>query len=376
LKGLVELMKRIRFFVLGMAAAVGAATLSAATLSGGTLSAAAQPAGSGWHVAQQLPGTGTVTAMTAAGPHAEWAFAQSSAAKPVTTAWQDTGKGWVRVPFGAAVGEYVVAAAASSPDNVWAFTQDGGPLTRAWHWNGRSWTWHAFPGTFGGAIVLGPDNVWLFGARYYGSGAQLGVLHDNGKQWSGGPGSGQLYGGSASSPGNIWAFGGAYVARWTGTGWARTSLARFLPPLVSACDKPCGQYLDQPAIDAVLALSPGNVYAIATANGQDESGPWALLHYNGHSWSRVTSFAAHDAGQLVSDGHGGIWVLHSRGCCGIGEVLRYADGTVSTAGFPAAIQAVALTAVPGTADVLAGGYTGPSTNPGQKHPVILEYVPR
>jgi hypothetical protein len=365
---MVELMKRIRFFfapvALGIAAVVGATTLSAS----------AQPAGSGWHVAQQLPGTGTVSAMTAAGPDAEWAFSESYGAKTETAAWRNTGKGWVRMPFGTATGEYVVAAAATSADDVWAFTQDSGALTRAWHWNGTSWTWHAFPGTFGGAIVLGPDNVWLFGARYYGSGAQLGTLHYNGKQWSGVPG--QLYGGSASPAGNIWAFGGAYVARWTGTGWARTSLARFLPPLKSACAKPCGQYLDQPAIDAVLALSASNVYALATANGQDESGPWTLLHYNGHSWSRVTPFAAHDASQLVSDGHGGIWILHSRGCCGLGEALRYSGGTVTSMGFPTTVQAASLAAVPGTADVLAGGYTGKPGDTSADHPVILQYVPR
>jgi hypothetical protein len=367
-------MRKLHFFaasaVLGIAATVAATTLSAA----------AQPAAPGaltspgWHVVKQFAGTGSVTAVTAAGPDAEWAFVQGYATTSVTTAWRDTGSGWVRVPFGAATGERVEDAAATSPGDVWAFTQDGG-LTRAWHWNGRSWSWHAFPGSFGGAIVLGQDNVWLFGERY-GSGAKLGTLHYDGRQWSAVPGAGQLYGGSGSSAGNIWAFGGADVARWTGTGWARSSLARFLPPLESACGKPCGQYLNSPAIGAVLALSPGNVYAIAGGNAQDNAGPWALLHFNGRSWSRVTAFSPDDASSLSSDGHGGIWILHSRGCCGTGEVLRYAGGSAGGTGFPASFQALALAAVPGTGELLAGGITGNGRGAGGDHPVILQYTPR
>jgi hypothetical protein len=361
-------MKTLRMAVvpvaLGLAAAIGI----------GSLSAAAAPA-TGWHVATQLPVAGFADSVTAAGPDAEWLFATGDNVKDPATAWENTGGGWHQVRIGTARGESVTSATGLSAHDVWAFTNDGSAGGRAWRWNGSSWSVeHTFPLPVSGAIVLSDSDIWVFGYAI-GLSGDTAPWHFNGRQWSRVAG-GQLAGGSASSPGDVWAYGGAYVARWTGNGWARTSLARFLPPLQSACNKPCGQYLNEPAIDTVLALSADDVYALADSNGQDASGPWSLLHYNGHTWSRVSAQLRGVAGGLVPDGHGGLWISVTPGCCGLGVIDHYTNGTVTTVPLPTTVDVGLVASVPGTGQFIAAGTEVPTMNDfAHEHLVVLQYQP-
>ncbi|HEY1627533.1 MAG TPA: hypothetical protein VGG16_27455 [Streptosporangiaceae bacterium] len=352
---------RIALFpvALGLAAAVGIGSLNAAAATGRVASSS-----SGWHVGSPLPVTGSAGGVTAAGPHAEWVFGSSDLATKPGTAWEDTGGGWHQVRFAAAPNEWVSLATALSPNDAWAFSQKG-TSSRAWHWNGRSWSVvRSFPVPVSGAIVLSANDIWVSGYQAGQLGTSL-TWHFNGHQWSQVAASG-LTASSASSPGNVWAYGGADVAKWTGHGWARTSLAKFLPPVK--------QGMNDPRIDAIVALSPSSVYALADANGQDSSGPWSLLHDNGHSWSRVSKQLAGTSTGLVPDGHGGLWISVSPGCCGLGVIDHYAHGTVSTVSLPASVDVGQIAAVPDTSQFLAAATERPSANDfANQHPVVLQY---
>jgi hypothetical protein len=118
---------------------------------------------------------GVVTAVTAAGRNGGWAFDGFFNA----TAWERNGSTWTRVPFPSQNNEMVVAAAASSATNVWAFTQEFG-ISRALRWNGRQWTvMRSFPRAIGGAVVLGSSDVWVFGTDQL-PGVDLGAWHYSG----------------------------------------------------------------------------------------------------------------------------------------------------------------------------------------------------
>jgi hypothetical protein len=359
-------MKTLRMAVvplaLGFAAAVGIGGLNAA-------------AATGWHVGSELPMQGSASSVTAAGPDSEWLFATAGTIKTPATAWEDTGNGWHQVRFGAAAGEQVTSATALTARDAWAFADEDAAGGQAWRWNGSAWSVaHTFPLPVSSAIVLSDSDIWVF-CYERGVIGDTAPWHFNGRQWSQVAGV-ELGGGSASSAGNVWAYGGAYVARWTGNGWARTSLARFLPPLQSACTKPCGQYLNSPAIDGVLALSPSNVYALADSNGQDSSGPWSLLHYNGQAWIRVSGQIAGVAAGLVSDGNGGVWISVSPGCCGLGDIDHYTNGSVTKVSLPATVDVGQIAPVPGTGQFLAAATERPAANNfASQHPVVVQYQP-
>jgi hypothetical protein len=362
-------MKTLRMAVvplaLGLAAAIGTGALNAA-------------AATGWQVTSELSVQGSATAVTAAGPDAEWLFASGDTITTPATAWEDTGNGWHQVRFGSAAGEQVTTATALTARDAWAFANRlsaGSSGGQAWRWNGSSWSVaHTFPLPVSSAIVVSDSDIWVF-AYEPGRSGNTAPWHFNGRQWSQVAGT-ELSGGSASPAGGVWAYGGAYVARWTGDGWARTSLARFLPPLQSACTKPCGQYLNSPAIDGMLALSPSNVYALADSNGQDASGPWSLLHYNGRAWSRVSGQFPGVATELVSDGNGGLWISVTPGCCGLGDIDHYANGTVTKVSLPATVDVGQIAPVPGTGQFLAAATERPAANNfASQHPAVVQYQP-
>lgn len=363
--------------VTAAAAATAAVGVSAWATASGT---AAIASGSGvitagstasWRIVKQLHGGSfpEVTAVTAAGRNGGWAFDGQTS----PTAWQRAGQTWSQVPFPSRSGEVVLAAGASSARNVWAFTQNGGS-SRALRWNGSKWS---VAGTFsqevGGTAVLGPDDVWAFGQPFV-PGNNLGARHYNGHAWSRVAGGRGLEGGSALSPGNVWAFDGAAVAHWNGHTWSRTSVAHLLP---------AKQLLNNPAVTGIYAQSANSVYAVGNGNLQDEGGPIVLLHYNGHTWTKLAQgnygFGTQPLQQIASDGHGGLWLPMP----GVGGqksyLLHYSGGHLTAAALPVSASKITIDTValiPGTKDVLAGGFTHQAGNPGTNDvAVVLEYAP-
>jgi hypothetical protein len=358
-------------FVALAGAASGAASGTAAmAASGQGATPAVQPMRPGWHIVKQVRSGpfGGFTAVVAVGRSGGWAFDQGS----VPTAWRRSGSTWTQVRFPGRANEVVVAAGASSATNVWAFTADGG-RSRALRWNGRSWTvQRSFAQQVGGAVVLSPSDVWVFGQPDF-PGSGLGAWHYDGHTWSRVASGHGLQGGSALSAGNIWAFDGSAIAHWNGSTWSRTSVAYALPPR---------QQLNDPMLTGIYAQSKDSVYAIANGGRQDEGGPTVILHWDGYQWYKVAEgnfgFGTQPLQQVSSDGHGGLW-LPMPGVDGQRSYLvHYTPGHPLTEaplpGGPNTISVGAVAAIPGTTDLLGGGDTHAYGNLGRNVvAVLLQY---
>ena len=294
--------------------------------------------------------------MVAVGKTGGWAFNGVSG----PTAWRRNGSSWTRVAFPGRSDEVVVAAGASSPTNVWAFT-DGTAGSRALRWNGSQWSVvRSFGRLIGGAVVLSRSDVWVFGVPFVPGGA-LGAQHYNGHTWSKVTSGHGLQGGSGLSARDVWAFAGTKVAHWNGHTWVRTSVAALLP---------AKQALNDPAVVGIVAQARNSVYAIGSGNRQDEGGPTVILHYNGHSWRKMAqgSFGngTSPLQQATSDGHGGLWIPMPGFDGQKSFMVHYLHGKLTTAALPvgpARIDVVSVSHIPGTAQVLGGGFTHKAGNP-------------
>jgi hypothetical protein len=329
--------------------------------------AAASHLAPSWQVVDQVHGgaLGQFTALTAVGRSGGWAFDGISA----PAAWRLSGSSWTRVPFPAnSSGEFVVKVAATSPSDVWAFT-DGVAHSRVLRWNGHAWTVQkTFQRAIGGAVVLSANDVWVFGQPFI-PGAYLGAWHYNGQVWTQVAGGADLEGGSGLSANDIWAFDGSDVAHWNGQAWTRTSVASLLP---------ARQELNGPAVTGIYVQSPDSVYAIGNGNLEDEGGPVVVLHYNGTAWTRVAEgnygYGTQPLQQIAPDGQGGLW-LPMPGVDGQPSyLLHYSDGNLTPVALPVSstkidIDAVAL--IPGTTDLLAGGYTHAASNQGSNVTAVV-----
>jgi hypothetical protein len=337
--------------------AAAAATAAALTVTGAaSVSASAATSSSlAWHIVKQVHSGefGQFSAVVAVGKTGGWAF--NGITKP--TAWRRNGSTWTRVAFPGKPNETVVAAKASSPTNVWAFTAGNG--SRALHWNGSQWTVaRSFSQQIGGAVVLNRDDVWVFGQPIF-PGNGLGTWHFNGHVWTHVSSGAGLQGGSALSASSIWAFGGNKVAHWNGHTWTRTSVAGLLPVKI----KPTG--LNNPSVTAIYAQSANNIWAIGNGEDEDDGGPLVVLHYNGHRWSRVARSITLGGdgvlGQVAPDGARGLWFpMPTAQGGGKSYIVHYSNGHLTAAALPVAatkINIQSIAAIPGTARALAGGFT-------------------
>ena len=332
--------------------------------------AAAHPAAAGWHIVKQVHNGpfGGFTTVMAVGRTGGWAFNQG----PLPTAWRRSGSTWTQVPFPGKPNEVVVAAGATSPTDVWAFTA-GGAQSQALRWNGRTWTVQRnFAQQIGGAVVISSSDIWVFGQPYF-PGTGLGAWHYNGRTWSQVASGHGLQGGSALSANNIWAVDGSDVAHWNGSGWSRTSVSHLLP---------AKQALNGPLLTGIFAESAHSVYAIGNGSLEDEGGPLVILHWNGKQWSKVAEgnfgFGTQPLQQAGPDGQGGL-LLPMPGVDGQKSyLLHYRPGhPLSEASLPdgpngISIETVAL--IPGSNGLLAGGDTHAADKPGTSVvAVLLQY---
>ena len=353
----------VRRVALCAAAVVAAAGCAQAAL------AAPNSAGPSWHIVKRVSAglNGGFTVVTAAGRNGGWAFEGHAR----STAWERNGSTWTQVPFPSRPNEVVIATAASSPANVWAFAEDGNGA-RALRWDGRHWTAvRSFSRVIGGAVVLSASDVWVFGVPGV-PGAGLGAWHYNGSTWTRvGSGHG-LEGGSGLSASDVWAFDGTDVAHWNGSTWSRTSVASLLP---------AKQQLNDPALTGIFEQSRHSVYAVANGQLQDEGGPLVLLHWNGSAWAKVAggNFGFGELQQLGADGRGGLWLPMP----GVGGqksyLLHYSNGRLTQAALPGGPEKITLTSValiPGTTQALAVGATHAAADQGTDVVgVVLQYEP-
>jgi len=303
-------------------------------------------------------------ALVATGRTSGWAFRSDS-----KVAYERTGAtSWKKVAFPGGTGT-VEAAAATSPSSVWAaYDFPGGAQVD--HWNGKKWSvLKTFPAAVTGLSALGPHDVWVYGGvRSDGTG----VWHYNGAKWA--EVSSTLQGGSALADGNVWAYNytNDTVDHFNGRTWTAMSVAKLLPPPPQI----------RPAqVTGVIALSPGNVYATAiTSYIPNLGGPLELLHYNGHSWTKVaatTTFGGNRAQRIVPDGRGGLWLAANASAGGQRAVLHYSAGRLTEVKIPAAaslpVLPFSLSLIPGTSQLLVGGVQYVTANGSKTNSVVLQY---
>jgi hypothetical protein len=360
------------FKVIGVAGllALNGACSSAAVSAAPGGSPAAPAAAPRWHVVYtEKPGSALAyTAVVATGKTTGWAFGHGQVSgRDVSVALRRTGAGtWTPASSPVPGNMLVVGAGAASPTDLWAFANaryaNSSRVLRLV--NGKWTTVKTFTAQIYGETVVAGNDVWASTGPHQG-GLPLTLWHYDGRRWTA-VGHGLAGSVSALSAQDAWAFQGTAVYHWNGHGWAGTSVKSLLPTKI-------GQ------VDAILALSARNVYAIVNGytNG---SGPVAVLHYDGHAWRSVaTSQAQYSSRQLVApDGTGGLWIPVAGGTNGAGRyMLHYAAGklTVAQLPFPAEAGNIdAVTRILGTWYALAGDERYTTGEPGTNQvAAILQY---
>ena len=333
----------------GAALSVGvAAGLLAAAFSGGPAQAAAAPTAT---LQLSVPGGSSFadfSTVVATGRTTGWAFPGTyglPGAVNLHLAYERVGAtAWKKAWFPGVGGE-VSAAAASSAGNVWAAyvtnTYDASisayqAKTELYRWNGRHWSpAKSLTGTVSQISVLGNGDVWVFGSA--------GTLHFNGYRWI--TVSSSSTDGSASSDGNVWSFSGTEISHFNGHKWTTQDVSALLPPANHGVS----------AVNGVLALSPGNVYATAGGppgvRGQTQG---IILHFNGHAWSKVAA-GGFNLNEMVSDGAGGLWIRGGSFPYNFPALFHFSGGTVSQGPVTGTTAPYGISGIPGTRSILVSG---------------------
>jgi len=328
-----------------------------------------------WHIVKSVK-TGTndqeFTAVTPTGKTTAWAF-DGLGFPTRATAWRLAGKTWTKMTaFPSMANEEVVAAGATSPSDVWAFTEVVGLEARVLHWNGHKWSVSmTFNNPIDGASVQAGNDVWVFNTPTPGmTGTGAGAWHYNGHTWK--LTGNNIDGGSALSATDVWGFGGTNIEHWNGHHWYGTSVRALLPPAQRFG-------LNDPQLAAILALSDKNVYAVGNGNQEDDGGPMVVLHYNGHKWAKVAEgLNRFGPAEISYDGNGGLWLaLGTLNNSGDPTLVHYTHGKLIPAALPVNVATVnvdSVARIPGTSQQLAGGFTHASNNLGlQVVAVVLRY---
>lgn len=299
-----------------------------------------------WHAVLSVPNgtqSNSFGSVVATGKTSGWAFLSNSKIAYERTIARTTGvTAWKKVAF-PGTGGTVNVAGASSPSNVWAaLKSSSGQSTKLYRWNGRSWAAaKSLPGSLTAISVLGRNDVWVFGGS-------AGVTHFNGRTWT--KVSSTLQSGSALSDNNVWAINGTNIDHYNGRKWTATNVASLLPAQLAGHGPA--------ALTNILALAPNNVYATGEGDQTPRGGPGAVLHFNGHTWTKAAesdSFATISGESLTSDGKGGFWISSESFPSRLeGALFHYSAGQITEVNLGA--FAYSVSHIPGTAEALASGF--------------------
>jgi hypothetical protein len=106
-----------------------------------------------------------------------------------------------------------------------------------------------------------------------------------------------------------------------------------------------------------------------------------VLHYNGQRWTKVAEGLFGDgtqpSQQISPDGRGGLWMPMPGFDGEPSYVVHYSGGKLPPAALPHGAQGIdveSIANIPGTTEMLGGGFTHKSKNPGLGVvAVILQY---
>lgn len=236
------------------------------------------------------------SAVVALSPADAWVFGGTNpggASSPTAEHWD--GQRWRAAALPAGLGGFIVAADASSPDNVWA-VGDGYAL----HWNGARWAVaKTFAGQVTSVVAVGLRGAWVFGPAGSGGGG-TGAWHYDSRAWTRAAGpAAAIYRASAVSVRDIWAVatgpGGSTLLRYDGSDW---------DPVPGAA-----QALEGLQLSDVVALADDNVWVSGIATADGAAGRVVLAHWNGSTWTQSSApWPAQQAERFAPDGSGGIWI--------------------------------------------------------------------
>ena len=340
---------------ISLASAAGVALASAAW-------AATTPAKApSWHVLKTVNGLSQdFGAVVATGAASGWAFPSNA-----SYAYERTGvTTWTKVPYPGGNGVSVVAAAATSASDVWAFTNIANTRSQAVELVRGSWTVRKTLGGYVNAVsVLAADDVWVFGSTA--------TYHYDGSTWA--RVAGGASGGSALSAGDYWLSGvsGQTTVTHVKNG---TKVTVNLASLLPANSK---NGLNDPQVAGVYAASDTNVYVIGNGRAQDAGGPVVILHYDGHAWRKLAGYAVGNPRGITPDGAGGLWIPVG-GPVGGGAMLHYSRGAITATALPSpgkdeSTYPDGVSRIPGTTHALAITTTVPFNNATRSYSQVLQY---
>jgi len=199
-------------------------------------------------------------------------------------------------------GNYLNGIASLSTRDAWAVgasRDSNNPRTLLEHWNGYSWKVVASPNPstsydgLSGVVTISTNNAWAVGTQGSngGNAIQPLIVHWNGSSWNvvsaANPGIGDspLNSVAATAANDVWTVGTydgtgaiqALIEHWNGSTWS------IVPTPSIGLDN---------SLNSITALSPTNAWAAgaySTQYGKGMQSHTLVEHWNGSSWSVVTS---------------------------------------------------------------------------------------
>jgi hypothetical protein len=343
-----------------------AAVLGALTLIGlGTVTSPAAAQDTGWRIAStspDYPGDGFAD-IAATGPNDAWAVGTGPCCGPENrqiSHWDGATWQSVALPEAPQAARYptLSTVGASSPGDVWAFGEGMDGPAFGHHWDGTTWQTTTFSteARIRETAVIAPDDAWIAGLEWTGTGDEPLVEHYDGDQWTRTPlpdGVQDVNAISATSAGDVWAIvdvgnGMPTTLYWSGAAWRTARLPA--PTRDEGVSVAAGD---------ILVLGPRDAWATGILAHQGVVPGPVLWHWNGKKWKLVTVDAPEDSlTKLASDGGHGVWMV-SAGPRPTADLLHYSHGGVTREPAPvepgttAGVDEIVL--IPGTRSLWGAG---------------------
>lgn len=227
-----------------------------------------------------------------------WVFGGTNpggTSSPAAEHWD--GRRWRAWSLPAGLSGFIEAAAASSPNDIWAVGNG-----YALHWNGTRWAVaHAWSqaGDTTSVVAVDPRDVWVFGSSGFSGGPGLGTWNYDGRAWTRVSGvAAAIYRASAVSRDDIWAITvgprGGSVLHYDGRAWVPVAAS---PALADT------------QLDDVAAVSANSVWVSGISPVSGTDGHLVLARWNGRCWRRfVSPWPVQQPERFAPDGAGGIWI--------------------------------------------------------------------
>lgn len=278
-----------------------------------------------------------------------------------------------------------------STKDVWAvgeYNSNNVEQTLIEHWDGVSWSVVPSPNVASensrlyGVTAISANNIWAVGSSSSSNSEQPLIEHWDGSNWNiiSSPDSGSSYGRldgiTSISSGNIWAVGydtnlsnfeQTLIEHWNGKKWGIVASPNFSG--------------SQNNFLTGVVRSPGSnqVWAVGSYNTSTASGLTLIEHWNGGSWSLVSSpnpgstsnFVFNTLSGIAAASANNIWAVGSYyNVNGYQPLIEHWDGSSwNSVSSPnpgtGQIELATVTKVPGTSQVWAAGFYSNTGNPPQ-----------